>query len=83
MEEEKAPQIENPEKISIPDFKEYEIDELLAQLKKYNVKVASIFSHLSSSDIPEEKEYTLSQIEIFKRVSDKIIKELCCKFNIK
>lgn len=26
MEEEKAPQIENPEKISIPDFKEYEID---------------------------------------------------------
>jgi len=57
-------------------FKEYEIDELLAQLKKYNVKVASIFSHLSSSDIPEEKEYTLSQIDIFKRVSDKIIKEL-------
>lgn len=26
MEEEKAQQIENPEKISIPDFKEYEID---------------------------------------------------------
>lgn len=26
MEEEKATQIENPEKISIPDFKEYEID---------------------------------------------------------
>lgn len=26
MEEEKNPQIENPEKISIPDFKEYEID---------------------------------------------------------
>lgn len=26
MEEEKAPQIENPGKISIPDFKEYEID---------------------------------------------------------
>ena len=26
MEEEKTPQIENPEKISIPDFKEYEID---------------------------------------------------------
>lgn len=27
MEEEKATQIENPEKISIPDFKEYEIDD--------------------------------------------------------
>lgn len=26
MKEEKAPQIENPGKISIPDFKEYEID---------------------------------------------------------
>ncbi|GGP03467.1 bifunctional UDP-N-acetylmuramoyl-tripeptide:D-alanyl-D-alanine ligase/alanine racemase [Cloacibacterium rupense] len=54
-------------------FKEDEIDELLEYLKKYNIKVASIFSHLSSSDIPEEREYTLNQIETFKRISEKLI----------
>ena len=57
-------------------FKENEIEELLEILKKYNVKVASIFSHLSSSDIPEEREYTMYQIETFKRISEKIISGL-------
>ena len=57
-------------------FKENEIDELIQNLKKYNVKVASIFSHLSSADDPEEKEYTLQQIEIFTKISDKIIAAL-------
>ena len=57
-------------------FKENEIQELLEILKKYNVKVASIFSHLSSSDIPEEREYTMYQIETFKRISEKIISGL-------
>ncbi len=57
-------------------FKEEEIDELIENLKKHNIKVASIFSHLSSADIPEEREYTLSQIEIFTRISDKITKAL-------
>ena len=53
-------------------FKESEIDDLIKILQKYNIKVASIFSHLSSSDVPEEKEYTLSQIETFTRISNKI-----------
>ena len=57
-------------------FKENVIEELLEILKKYNVKVASIFSHLSSSDIPEEREYTMYQIETFKRISEKIISGL-------
>lgn len=57
-------------------FKEHEIDELIQNLKKYNVKVASIFSHLSSSDIPEEKDYTLQQIDTFTKISDKIISAL-------
>ena len=57
-------------------FKENEIEELLEILKKYNVKVASIFSHLSSSDIPDEREYTMYQIETFKRISEKIISGL-------
>lgn len=57
-------------------FKESEIDELIKTLQKYNIKVASIFSHLSSSDMPEEKEYTLSQIETFTRISNKISEAL-------
>ena len=57
-------------------FKEHEIDELVENLKKYNVKVASIFSHLSSADVPEEDDYTMEQIHTFQRVSSKISESL-------
>ena len=57
-------------------FKEHEIDELVENLKKYNVKVASIFSHLSSADVPEEDYYTMEQIHTFQRVSSKISEAL-------
>ena len=57
-------------------FKEHEIDELVKNLKKYNVKVASIFSHLSSADVPEEDDYTMEQIHTFQRVSSKISEAL-------
>ena len=57
-------------------FKEDEIDYLMKTLKKYNVKIASIFSHLSCADVPEEKEYTLQQLETFERVSSKIIQNI-------
>lgn len=57
-------------------FKEHEIDELVENLKKYNVKVASIFSHLSSADVPEEDDYTMEQIYTFQRVSSKISEAL-------
>ena len=57
-------------------FKEDEIDDLMKTLKKYNVKIASIFSHLSCADVPEEKEYTLQQLETFERVSSKIIQNI-------
>jgi len=57
-------------------FKEDEIDDLMKTLKKYNVKIASIFSHLSCADVPEEKEYTLHQLETFERVSNKIIQNI-------
>ena len=57
-------------------FKEDEIDDLIKTLKKYNVKIASIFSHLSCADVPEEKEYTLQQLETFERVSSKIIQNI-------
>lgn len=57
-------------------FKEHEIDELVENLKKYNVKVASIFSHLSSADVPEEDDYTMEQIHTFQRVSSNISEAL-------
>lgn len=57
-------------------FKEEEIDDLIESLNNYNIKIASIFSHLSSADIPQEQEYTLKQLETFKRISDKIINRI-------
>ena len=57
-------------------FKEDELNELIEKLNSMNVKVASIFSHLSSSDDFNEKEYTLEQIEVFKKNSEKLISGL-------
>ena len=57
-------------------FKEDELGELIEKLNSMNVKVESIFSHLSSSDDFNEKEYTLEQIEIFKKNSEKLISGL-------
>lgn len=57
-------------------FKEDEIAYLNQKLNKMNVEVKSIFSHLSSSDVPEEKAYTLSQLENFERISSSLIKNL-------
>ena len=54
-------------------FKKDELSELIEKLKLMNVKVKSIFSHLSSSDDDEEKEYTLQQIHIFNENSQKLI----------
>lgn len=57
-------------------FKDFELDELIEKLKQMNVKVASIFSHLSSADVAEERDYTLAQFEKFKTLSEKIIESL-------
>jgi alanine racemase len=57
-------------------FKEREIEELVGKLGSMNLKVKSIFSHLSSSDIPSEKDFTLKQISTFDRVSSALIKGL-------
>lgn len=57
-------------------FKDFELDELIEKLKQMNVKVASIFSHLSSADVAEERDYTLAQFEKFKTLSKKIIESL-------
>lgn len=57
-------------------FKDYELDQLSETLSLKNVKVQSMFSHLSSSDMPEEKEFTLKQLEIFEKNSDYLIEKL-------
>ena len=54
-------------------FQEDDIEELIEKLNNYPVKVKSIFSHLSTADVPDEKEYALEQIRIFDENSSKII----------
>lgn len=57
-------------------FKEYELDQLSQTLDHKNLKVKSIFSHLSSSDIPTEKEFTLHQLKTFEKNSSYLIEKL-------
>lgn len=54
-------------------FKEDEADEMIQKLNKLDVKVMSIFSHLSTSDVASEANYVLEQAEIFERFSSKLL----------
>ncbi len=54
-------------------FKGFELDQLSETLSEKNLKVQSIFSHLSSSDLPEEKEFTLDQLKTFDKNSSHLI----------
>ncbi|WP_295938164.1 alanine racemase [uncultured Alistipes sp.] len=54
-------------------FMENEVERLCGALSAMpQVKVASIFSHLACSDMPEEDTFTRSQIALFDRMSTKI-----------
>ncbi|MDQ1856805.1 bifunctional UDP-N-acetylmuramoyl-tripeptide:D-alanyl-D-alanine ligase/alanine racemase [Chryseobacterium sp. WLY505] len=57
-------------------FKDFELDQLSETLSQKNVKVQSLFSHLSSSDMPEEKEFTLKQLDVFEKNSSYLIEKL-------
>jgi len=58
-------------------FEGYQLDELTDLLKNNNlVSVASIFSHLSSSDVPGYKDFTLGQIDKFESWSKAITNAL-------
>ncbi len=58
-------------------FQEEEIEGLLENLKdQERIKIRSIFSHLAAADDPKEKEFTLQQIESFKKMSRKIMDEI-------
>jgi alanine racemase len=58
-------------------FHESELDELIQKISNLkNIKIASVFSHLSASENPAEDEFTQLQIERFKRMTHKIISSL-------
>jgi len=57
-------------------FKDFELDELSETLAQKNLKVQSIFSHLSSSDMPTEKEFTMHQLKTFEKNSNHLIEKL-------
>lgn len=58
-------------------FKELEIDALIDQLiDQGHLKVHSVFSHLAASDEPEQDEFTRGQIQLFDKLSNKLIKSL-------
>ncbi|UKB83974.1 bifunctional UDP-N-acetylmuramoyl-tripeptide:D-alanyl-D-alanine ligase/alanine racemase [Chryseobacterium sp. MEBOG06] len=57
-------------------FKDFELDALIETLSTKNLKVQSVLSHLSSSDIPEEKEFTLNQLKTFKINSSYLTEKL-------
>ncbi|UUV20134.1 bifunctional UDP-N-acetylmuramoyl-tripeptide:D-alanyl-D-alanine ligase/alanine racemase [Paenimyroides aestuarii] len=58
-------------------FTQKDFPALIELLKNTNlVQVASIFSHLATSDMPEEKQFTLQQIERFQKESTYLKEEL-------
>ena len=57
-------------------FKTEELPELISKIQGMNVKVKSIFSHLSSADDENENAYTLEQIGIFEKNANFLTKNL-------
>lgn len=58
-------------------FVESEIDELNNILsRERSVKVATIFSHLSCADMPEEDDFTHEQIALFDKMSSRVMTNL-------
>ena len=57
-------------------FKTHELDDLIKTLREKNIKIKSIFSHLSTADIPEEHDYTRFQLENFDKNSSHLIEGL-------
>jgi alanine racemase len=61
-------------------FEENQIEALIDCLRNNNfISVKSIFSHLSSSDVPQFREFTLNQIEKFDKWSLTIMEQLQIK----
>src|SRR5690606_6264050 len=58
-------------------FTEKDFPTLISFLKTHNeIKVASVFSHLATSDMPEMEKHTQQQLEKFRKWSDFLANEL-------
>lgn len=57
-------------------FKPAEIEQLIETIQHANVKVISIFTHLSTADVPEQKAYVHFQARNFKEMSDQLTEKL-------
>ncbi len=57
-------------------FEISELEELSEIINENNIKVASIFSHLSSSDDVNERSFTLEQIKLFEHAFDILSKNI-------
>ena len=58
-------------------FDASEVDELVANLKKYpKLKIQSICSHLAASDNSEKDSFTNTQFQVFDKVSNSFSKRL-------
>lgn len=61
-------------------FEEHQLEELITLLKNNNlINIKSIFSHLSSSDVPQYRDFTLGQIAKFEEWSGRLMQELKIK----
>lgn len=61
-------------------FRAEQIEELIQKLKsEKSVVVKSIFTHLATADVPEEKTFAKEQLRIFDEIYDKISVELNIK----
>ncbi|MFN3555316.1 MAG: bifunctional UDP-N-acetylmuramoyl-tripeptide:D-alanyl-D-alanine ligase/alanine racemase [Bacteroidales bacterium] len=58
-------------------FLEHELDALIQGLKQYPwMRVATVFSHFSASDLPEFDDFSIQQMETFRRMADKLEENL-------
>lgn len=58
-------------------FNEKDADSLLQGLESQSIlKIVSLFSHLAATEDPKEKEFTRNQINLFEKISTKIMSRL-------
>jgi len=63
-------------------FEESELHELAEQLKAMtHLKVASAFSHMAAADVPEEKDFSLEQINRYEKMTQLLGQQLQQKFS--
>src|SRR5690606_30206556 len=61
-------------------FRPEQIEDLIERLKsEKSVTVKSVFTHLATADVPEEREFALQQLQVFDEVYAKLSSELNIK----